>query len=310
MGRPAVLVNNLDQGNAKLAATLLSSRHYRCVWFDPIACVFVHDSFARVVEAHEVDFAARHFAREAESSRDDPATLAAMARAPVRHAPAHGPAGGRGEEDGLDAPGAGLLPEAPRDRPPGARRLEAGRAPREFPRAHRRHPSVPAPVRPGLRPLARAVTHELTKALEIDPEDGVSLYTLATLFEMRAMDEAALPRIERFTEQPRKNLSQQARSEGRGEGPRAPGPARPDPVDEVGQPQRAGRGGRRAPGEGPGRDRRRGDRGRLSPRGPPLGMGRSPGGPPTPPRPAREGPGRLARRPPRPPPRSGRPGSP
>ena len=37
--------------------------------------MFVHDSLAEVVSDHGVDFAARHFRREAEASADDPATL-------------------------------------------------------------------------------------------------------------------------------------------------------------------------------------------------------------------------------------------
>ena len=35
--------------------------HWRCVWFDPIAAVFVHDSATEAVRQHAVNFAARHF---------------------------------------------------------------------------------------------------------------------------------------------------------------------------------------------------------------------------------------------------------
>ena len=46
---------------ASIGATLLQSNHWRCVWFDAIAAVFVHDSYTAVIQAHAVDFAARHF---------------------------------------------------------------------------------------------------------------------------------------------------------------------------------------------------------------------------------------------------------
>ena len=45
----------------------MASRHWKCVWFDPIVAVFVHDSYRDIVTTKTVDFAARHF-------RPDPAT--------------------------------------------------------------------------------------------------------------------------------------------------------------------------------------------------------------------------------------------
>ena len=65
IGRPSIMVDHQD--NARIGAGLLASRHWKCVWFDPIVAVFVHDSCAEVVENHVVDFGARHF-------RPDPAT--------------------------------------------------------------------------------------------------------------------------------------------------------------------------------------------------------------------------------------------
>ena len=64
MGRPSILVDHAD--NAGIGASLLASRHWKCLWFDPIVAVFVHDSYP-VTKSHEVDFGARHF-------RPDPAT--------------------------------------------------------------------------------------------------------------------------------------------------------------------------------------------------------------------------------------------
>ena len=58
MERPVILVDH--ELSWAIGATLLRSAHWRCVWFDAIAAVFVHDSYSKVVRAHEVDFAARH----------------------------------------------------------------------------------------------------------------------------------------------------------------------------------------------------------------------------------------------------------
>ena len=37
MGRPAVLVDNLQIGSAPLSATLLNSLRWRCVYYDALA---------------------------------------------------------------------------------------------------------------------------------------------------------------------------------------------------------------------------------------------------------------------------------
>lgn len=70
MGRPLILTDNTQAYESSKTATLLTSRHYRCVWFDEVAALFVHDSYAGAVGAHGFDFAAWHFAR---SSRPEPA---------------------------------------------------------------------------------------------------------------------------------------------------------------------------------------------------------------------------------------------
>ncbi len=70
MGRPLVLTDNIQSYESSKTATMLTARHYRCVWFDPVAALFVHDSYAGAVGAHAFDFAAWHFGRE---SRPEPA---------------------------------------------------------------------------------------------------------------------------------------------------------------------------------------------------------------------------------------------
>ena len=67
MGRPVVMVDH--EYSWADGATMLGSAHWRCVWFDPIVAVFVHDSAEEAVRLHAVDFATRHFRPEA-TSRD------------------------------------------------------------------------------------------------------------------------------------------------------------------------------------------------------------------------------------------------
>ncbi|MDG3003959.1 tetratricopeptide repeat protein [Paludisphaera mucosa] len=58
-GRPSILVDH--DYNAEVGAALLQSGRWRCVRFDAISAVFLHDSYKSAVGAHEVDFGARHF---------------------------------------------------------------------------------------------------------------------------------------------------------------------------------------------------------------------------------------------------------
>jgi Flp pilus assembly protein TadD len=54
------------QDNSQAGAAILGAGRWRCVWFDELVAVFVHDSYKSAVAAHQVDFGARHF-------RPDPA---------------------------------------------------------------------------------------------------------------------------------------------------------------------------------------------------------------------------------------------
>ncbi len=213
MGRPSVLVDTVDPSNGDLVATLLNSLHWRCVWFDPIAAVFVHDSYQAIVKAHEVDFLARHYGREAEAAKDDPAALLAMSRSlrgvaiPLRSRP-----GGELEARhliwlgldyarrlrGLDPTGLDGFKQA------GLLNFLRDPILSEQPIPRYRFPFDPTID----LPLVTA-SYQLDKALTIDPEDGTCLYYLANLDATRGMDESALPLMERFTLQPDKNLSQQ-----------------------------------------------------------------------------------------------------
>ena len=65
---------------AAVGATLFRDAHWRCVWFDPIAAVFVHDSATEAVRQHPVDFAARHFRPDPPSQSRSIPELTASAR--------------------------------------------------------------------------------------------------------------------------------------------------------------------------------------------------------------------------------------
>lgn len=62
LGQPGVLVDNVFSANSGVAASMMSEPGWRCVWFDPIAAVFVHQSSGS--HADPVDFGARYFRAE------------------------------------------------------------------------------------------------------------------------------------------------------------------------------------------------------------------------------------------------------
>jgi tetratricopeptide (TPR) repeat protein len=79
IGRPVVMVDH--EYSWAHGATMLASSNWRCVWFDPIVAVFVHESAEEAVRQHSVDFAARHFRPERSSSDRTPAERASLAKA-------------------------------------------------------------------------------------------------------------------------------------------------------------------------------------------------------------------------------------
>ena len=92
MARPVILSDHLY--NSEIGATLLQSDHWRCVWFDAIAAVFVHDSSGAEVRADTVDFADRHFRPDPREGARDQAELLASSRAIAKYMIHLGPAAG------------------------------------------------------------------------------------------------------------------------------------------------------------------------------------------------------------------------
>lgn len=58
-GRPSILTDH--EFNSNVGAVVLQSGRWKCVRFDEISAVFVHESYRDAVAAHSVDFGARHF---------------------------------------------------------------------------------------------------------------------------------------------------------------------------------------------------------------------------------------------------------
>ncbi len=92
MARPVILADHLH--NSEIGATLFRSDHWRCVWFDAIATVFVHDSFGALVREDTVDFADRHFRPDRLRKPRDRAELLAFSKAIAKYMIHMGPSGG------------------------------------------------------------------------------------------------------------------------------------------------------------------------------------------------------------------------
>jgi tetratricopeptide (TPR) repeat protein len=206
MGRPVILIDH--EYNWAIGATLLRSAHWRCVWFDAIAAVFVHDSYASVVRTHGVDFAARHFDRDPSAESRGLAELKASAKAFRSYAPAVASAGGELASPlvwlGLDD-ARRVLSEVP-DSFEGWKYLGQIELLRE-------PPVQPSPrFRASFDPvfdlsLVRA-TYALRRALDRAPRDFAALLSMRIAYDFRLMHEAALPIVDRMAALHTTNLHQ------------------------------------------------------------------------------------------------------
>ena len=78
IGRPSIMVDHQD--NARIGASLLASRHWKCVWFDPIVAVFVHDSYREIVENEHGRLRRAPFPARSRDRASRPAALLAAAK--------------------------------------------------------------------------------------------------------------------------------------------------------------------------------------------------------------------------------------
>ena len=212
--RPAILVGHNEE--AVLAGALLGSAHWRCVWFDPVASIYVHDSYPKAAQAHEVDFGARHFRPSAETDPQGVPALIAEAKA-LSTCAAQLQAkslGGRARPLvwlGLDcARRVELVNPRGLDgwKLQGQLELSRGVVP-DQPIARYRLPFNPVFDLSLLR-----ATYALRRALEASPHDFLTLYELGEIVFNRArgMGEEALPLLDDLVKLPPLN-SQQARTQ-------------------------------------------------------------------------------------------------
>jgi tetratricopeptide (TPR) repeat protein len=214
MGRPAVLVDNLQIGNSSLSATLLGSRHWRCVYYDPMAAVYVHDSLlSKILPAHAIDFSTRHFQREASRATSDPLTLAAMARSLRLVGTDCHSRGDNAHSIGLFLLGLDYARKE-REVEPGAvdgwKNAGLIELIRDLLLDDKPIPRFRLPFDPVFDLSFARGTYSLSKALEIDPDDSTVLYYLADSYQKRGMDEVVLPLWEKYLRQPNKNLTMQS----------------------------------------------------------------------------------------------------
>ena len=191
MGRPVILSDHLN--TFKVGATLLRSDHWRCVWFDAIAAVFVHDSFRPEVRSEAVDFAARHFQPGPTEQWRDRDELFAWSKAIPKYVVAAWDVGGRENSvTGLARPGLHAGPAAART---------------EFVRGVASISGVIELFRElPLEPVARfrapfdpiydlsivRATYSLRRAAELAPGRSMMTNTLKIAYDVRLMHEPAL----------------------------------------------------------------------------------------------------------------------
>ena len=204
---PVILVDHA--GNFSVGGTLLGSPHMRCVYFDPIAAVFVPEEVAKVPA---VDFLGRHFRPEAATT---PAGLPALtasaqalwslanalrsenrliqARALVTLGLGHARRVSQGDPD--SATGWKLIGQLELARDPLANRPPS--------------PRFRMPWNPVLDLSAVRATGALVRALERDPDAPGVVFALADSFRSREMLEAALPLLDQLATMTPINPAQQ-----------------------------------------------------------------------------------------------------
>ncbi|MCA1684964.1 MAG: hypothetical protein LC745_03065, partial [Planctomycetia bacterium] len=197
IGRPVVLIDL--ENNGLVGGTLLNSPDWRCVWFDPVAAVFVHASHHEVVGAHGVDFAARHFRPEPAFEPRGSAAMLASARG-LRNLASGVGRSGPDRVRPLALLGMDHARRAGQDDRDAA---EPWKLLAQFEFLREPPPVDPVPrFRMPFDPVfdlstARA-TYALLRALEANPGDFMTLYLLANTFKSRGMNEEAVAMLDRL----------------------------------------------------------------------------------------------------------------
>jgi tetratricopeptide (TPR) repeat protein len=197
MGRPVILADHLY--NSEIFGTLFRSDHWRCVWFDAIASVFVHDSFGPELRADAVDFAARHFNAGPSNDLRDRAELIASTDAIAKYVIMLGAGGGERLRPlvwvGLDDCRR-LLRRDP-DSAAGWTNLGIIELFREL--APEPVARLRAPFDPIYDLSIIRATCALRRARQLAPRKPLITNILKIAYDSRLMHEAALPLVDRIT---------------------------------------------------------------------------------------------------------------
>lgn len=200
IGRPVVLAGHAT--NAMIGANMMTTPHWRCVWFDPIVGVFVHDANAEIVRADQVDFAARHFRPASATIPQGIDAFVASAKAIWTYA---GVLQAHQRSDlarpmillGLDY--ARRIQQADPDSLTGWKligQIEAAREPAVDP--SNRVQRYRLPFDPVFDLSAVRATYALRRAHLAAPNDFLTLLLLSQQYQDRRMNEAAAPLLERL----------------------------------------------------------------------------------------------------------------
>ncbi|MGP0064565.1 MAG: tetratricopeptide repeat protein [Isosphaeraceae bacterium] len=195
IGRPVILVDH--EYNAALGANLYRDPHWRCVWFDPIAAVYVHDTAIEAVRQHAVDFAARHFRPEPSA---DPRSLPELTASAMALRTYHMAIITTNEELARPLAWVGLdearrIIRAEPDSPDGwkvAGQIELFREP------SLNSPRFRLPFDPVFDLSIVRATYALRRGWESSGSDFTTLWMLNLSYERRLMYEAALPATDRL----------------------------------------------------------------------------------------------------------------
>ena len=197
---PGVLVDHVQVPSAAVAAALLGHPDWSCVYYDPIASVYLPGDATALPRA--VDFRARHFGRSRDGDPQGADALRLAARA--LHYQAYSLIGRGHRADlaaGMIALGQGYTRRAlALDRNSAASwktlgQLESLREKRNRvePFSQTRLPFDPVHDLDNVR-----ATHDLLRADRLKPGDFATLYSLFELFFFREMNEAAAPVADRL----------------------------------------------------------------------------------------------------------------
>ncbi|MEO6807914.1 MAG: tetratricopeptide repeat protein, partial [Isosphaeraceae bacterium] len=210
LGKPGILVDTVHAESSPLVATLLLDPGWRCVWFDPIAAVFVPEGAATTFPT--VDFSARHFHPDPKTDPHGPSALLASTKA-LRNVVAALQSRRRTDRaDPLILLGQGHARRALAIRPGAADgwkwlgQLEWSREQvSETPVARFRKPFDPT-----FDLISVRSTYTLRRALELSGDDFSTLISLMLVYQARMMNQETLQVMERLSRLSPINPSQAA----------------------------------------------------------------------------------------------------